>query len=345
MVHTDEGVDGPEGSAWLTHDRSSLHLSLAHREQLDSADERMIELLNADGRISNREIASEIDLTEVTVAARIRALIEKRVLGISAVFDWRAAGYLVDMWITIRVGGASVREVAREIADLARVHSVHIVFGETDIIVHAVMSDTSAAATFLAQDLRPIPGIDSVNPMMALRTSKYNVNFARMPIVRTEFSFPNPVVEMDDVDRDILSAIALDGRRSNRDIARELEVSDSTVRLRIRRLEQAGLLRISAQTDPYLTGKVDAWAYVRLEISGDQSKVVELLVKTPEVGVVAEVSDRYQLLILVIAKTRPALIDFVVNQLRTIPGVRSTQTCEIIHTQKLDYHWGRLNSS
>jgi DNA-binding Lrp family transcriptional regulator len=305
----------------------------------------MIELLNADGRISNREIASEIDLTEVTVAARIRALIEKRVLGISAVFDWRAAGYLVDMWITIRVGGASVREVAREIADLARVHSVHIVFGETDIIVHAVMSDTSAAATFLAQDLRPIPGIDSVNPMMALRTSKYNVNFARMPIVRTEFSFPNPVVEMDDVDRDILSAIALDGRRSNRDIARELEVSDSTVRLRIRRLEQAGLLRISAQTDPYLTGKVDAWAYVRLEISGDQSKVVELLVKTPEVGVVAEVSDRYQLLILVIAKTRPALIDFVVNQLRTIPGVRSTQTCEIIHTQKLDYHWGRLNSS
>ncbi|MGV9947892.1 Lrp/AsnC family transcriptional regulator [Rhodococcus aetherivorans] len=325
-----------------TADRSALNRSKLARETLDIADQQMIELLNDNGRISNRQIAAAVGLTEVTVAARIRALIDKRILGVSTVFDWRAAGYLFDVWVWICVGDRPVREVAAELAKQPSIHSVHIVFGNADIIIHALLAGNEEVADFLARDLRPIPGIDRIYPALALRTFKYNVNFARMPIEPTHFDFPSPVVELDDMDRAILAALALDGRRSNRDLARELEMSDSTVRLRIRRMEQAGLLRIAGQTDPYLTKAADAWTYVGLEVSGDSSSVARSLAERPEVGIVAEVSGPFQLLVLVITAERSSLIEFVLDQLRAQPGVRSSRSWEIINTTRLDYHWGRF---
>jgi DNA-binding Lrp family transcriptional regulator len=325
-----------------TADRSLLNSAQFPREQLDAADERIIELLHSNGRMANRDIAAEIGMTEVTVASRIRGLVEKRILGVSTIFDWRAAGYLADVWIWVSVGDRPVREVAAEIANLSNVHSTHIVFGDSDIVVHALMPDFDAVAQFLAQELRPIPGIDHINPTTTLRTLRYNVNFARMPIEPTHFDFPAPAIELDQIDHKILGAVALDGRRSNRDLARELDVSDSTVRLRIRRMERSGLLRISGQTDPYLTGKVDAWAFVGLEISGDSSITADQLVDLPEIGIIAEVSGRYQLLLLVITADRPSLIGFVLDRLRSQPGVRSSRIWEIVHTERLDYHWGRF---
>jgi DNA-binding Lrp family transcriptional regulator len=324
-----------------TRDRAVLNEVGFAREQLDSADKWMVEMLNADGRVSNRDLAAAVGLTEVTVAARVRSLIDKRILGVSTVFDWKKAGFLVDLWIQVFVRGRSVRDVAADIAKLTQTHGVLVVFGDPDIVVHALLPDNAAAARFLSEDLKPIPGISGIEATSTLHTEKYNVNFARMPISATEFDFPAPVVALDETDHGVLAAIAVDGRRSNRDIARELGVSDSTVRLRIKRMEAANLLRISGQTDPYLTGMVDSWALISVETVGDTSLVAKELARLQEVGIVAEVTGSHQLLLLVIARDRPALIEFVSRHLNSAPTVWSSRTWEIIHTEKLDYHWGR----
>ncbi|MGV9947890.1 Lrp/AsnC family transcriptional regulator [Rhodococcus aetherivorans] len=325
-----------------TRDRAALNRVGFAKEQLDDTDRCIVELLNADGRVSNRDLAAAVRLTEATVAARIRSLIDKRILGITTVFDWQKAGFLVDMWVQVFVGGRLARDVAADIAKLAQTHCVLVVFGEPDVVVHALLPDHDAAARFIAEDLKPIEGVVGVDSTLTLRMEKYNVNFARMPISATEFDFPAPVIELDDTDRRVLSAIAADGRRSNREIARELGVSDSTVRLRIKRMEAANLLRISGQTDPYLTGQVDAWALVCLETVGDTRLLAKLLAAFHEVGIVAELAGTHQLLLLVITVDRPALIEFVSQRLHGSPMVLSSRTWEILHTEKLDYHWGRL---
>ena len=56
--------------------------------------------------------------------------------------------------------------------------------------------------------------------------------------------------EFDDTDRAILRALQEDGRRSFRAIARGVGVSEGTVRTRVRRIEEAGALRILAFVDP-----------------------------------------------------------------------------------------------
>src|SRR5262249_48097436 len=57
-------------------------------------------------------------------------------------------------------------------------------------------------------------------------------------------------VQPDILDRQIITLLRSDGRRSNREIARRLDVPEATVRYRVRRLTESGVLKISASVDP-----------------------------------------------------------------------------------------------
>jgi Lrp/AsnC family transcriptional regulator for asnA, asnC and gidA len=64
----------------------------------------------------------------------------------------------------------------------------------------------------------------------------------------------DPLATLDTLDRAILAALQVDGRRPFRVIARDLDVSEGTVRTRVRRLEESGVLRILAFVDPLKLG-------------------------------------------------------------------------------------------
>ena len=51
---------------------------------------------------------------------------------------------------------------------------------------------------------------------------------------------------MDKIDRNIVSALAQNGRLSNREIAKWLSVSEATVPRRLKRLKDDGLIKITA---------------------------------------------------------------------------------------------------
>ena len=60
--------------------------------------------------------------------------------------------------------------------------------------------------------------------------------------------------EVDAVDRQLLRLLRDDGRRPNAEIARALGVSEHTVRKRLDRLRDKGVLRIIGLLDPAATG-------------------------------------------------------------------------------------------
>lgn len=304
---------------------------------------QIIELLTADGRVSNRAISKRVGLTEATVAARIRNLSDRHVLGISTVFDWVAAGFTWDLWLAIEVEGRSVVDVANDIAARDDVHAVLIVFGAADIFVHMLMHDRKTVIASLANGIRGIKGVHNIVADVSLETLKYAVNFARLPVASSKPVFPAPVVPLDDLDMAIVAALLADGRQSNREIARQLGVSDGTVRVRLRRMHDAGLLRICGQTDPYLTGRIGAWAFVGVDVAGSRvRRLTELLAAMPEVLILTMTSGVHDLLLFVVAPTRNALEDVVLRQIRALSGVRKTTTSEVIRTIKFDFKWGRL---
>ena len=268
---------------------------------------------------------------------------ERRILGISAIFDWEAAGYKWDVRLYVDVEGRPITEVAERLASLPSVRWVMLVFGIADIVVHAQLSDRDASVDFLTREVAATDGVRRVAVDVNLEVLKYAINFARVPVPRSALEFPAPVVELDELDYSIIEAVVADGRQSNREIARQLGTSDGTVRIRLRRLEEAGLMRISGQTDPYVTGEVAAWAYVGIDVYGTSLREVgAALVAMPEILILTVSSGRHDLVALVVASHRSVLIDVILGDIRAIEGVRATDTSEIIRTVKLDYQWARL---
>src|SRR3954447_25526083 len=96
---------------------------------------------------------------------------------------------------------------------------------------------------------------------------------------------PETVVHLrlDDLDRSIITELQNDGRRSFREIARSIGVSEATVRTRVRRLDEAGALRIVAFADPLKLGNAElALLFLRVANNRHDAVIAELE-RLPEV--------------------------------------------------------------
>lgn len=310
--------------------------------RLDDADLRIIDTLVLDGRANSRSMTSFTGLTEETIASRIRSLIDRDIIGITAVFDWWAAGYHWDLFVAIECGDGPVRPVVDTLVALDEVISISTVFGPVDLVVHALCHDRRELLTLLTSKLTQIDGIRSMRVMLTLDTVKFFHQFAWVPLAPMPLHFPDPAVELTDLDYSIINALVKNGRVSNREIGRALGVADGTVRTHLRRLESGGLLRVCAQVHPLTSGLVTARAFVGITVSGvDTAVLAKELARIAEVVCISLTSGHFDLFCYVLTRSRPRLIELVAEEIRPLTGVRSTQTWEVIDSAKHISHWAR----
>jgi len=130
------------------------------------------------------------------------------------------------------------------------------------------------------------------------------------------------LIELDDTDYAIIELLRRDGRMPYRAIARELGVTEATVRARVRRLEESNTMRVVAVTD------IEAAGYGMLLAIGVQVEnrspeaVARDLAAIPEVFSVNVVVGAHDVEILVVAKDQAALDELIGGQLAGTPGVR-----------------------
>jgi Lrp/AsnC family transcriptional regulator for asnA, asnC and gidA len=130
------------------------------------------------------------------------------------------------------------------------------------------------------------------------------------------------LVELDDTDHAIIDLLRGDGRMPYRAIARQVGVTEATVRSRVRRLEASNTMRVVAVTD------IEAAGYGMLLAIGVQVEnrapeaVARDLAEIPEVFSVNVVVGAHDVEILVVAEDQDALDDLIGGQLAGTPGVR-----------------------
>ncbi|HWM89100.1 MAG TPA: Lrp/AsnC family transcriptional regulator [Kofleriaceae bacterium] len=102
-----------------------------------------------------------------------------------------------------------------------------------------------------------------------------------MKRLRSSFSHPAGI---DAVDAKLLRLLEKSSRTSTADLARALGMAPPSVAERIRRLEEAGVIRrFTVEVDPAALGYALA-AYVRIRpASGQISRIVELVATIPEI--------------------------------------------------------------
>jgi Lrp/AsnC family transcriptional regulator, regulator for asnA, asnC and gidA len=146
--------------------------------------------------------------------------------------------------------------------------------------------------------------------------------------------------EVSELDKRIIEHLQADGRRPFTQIALELGVSEAAVRARTNRLIARGILQVVGVTDPLKLGFHQmAMVGVRCE-SNRLVAVAEELAAMPEVDYVVITAGTYDLLIETVCEDNEGLLKFLAERLRTIDGVRETETFVYLRLVKQTYQWG-----
>ena len=141
---------------------------------IDEIDANILNLLQADARISNAEVARQVGLTPSATLERVRKLTESGfVRGYHGCVDPKAAGLGLLAFIAVRAEDLrDPRAIAQRLADVPEVLEVHNVAGDDCYIVKLRASDTEDLGRLLNDRIRTIPGIRSTRTTIVLETFK-----------------------------------------------------------------------------------------------------------------------------------------------------------------------------
>ncbi len=136
---------------------------------------------------------------------------------------------------------------------------------------------------------------------------------------------------MDRMDKKIIACLVEDGRKSNNEIARLLKISEGTVRNRIRRLTDSGLLKIVGMTAPdALPDQELVLIGVKVAVSKDLTDIAEKISRLPEVQAASITTGRYDIMVEALLKVKSGPIDFLYGSLSRIQGITATETFMIM---------------
>ena len=143
---------------------------------------------------------------------------------------------------------------------------------------------------------------------------------------------------LDDVGKAILRQLQQDGRRSYTAIGAAVGLSEAAVRQRVRALVDSGVLQIVAVADPITLG-FGVMAMVGVAVSGDAREAAETISRIVEVDYCVLTSGRYDLQLELVCRDNEHLLSVINDRIRTVPGVRETETsiCLRVHKQTYDY--------
>jgi Lrp/AsnC family transcriptional regulator for asnA, asnC and gidA len=146
-------------------------------------------------------------------------------------------------------------------------------------------------------------------------------------------------IELDATDDAIIALLRQDGRMPYRAIARELGITEATVRARVRRLEESNTMRVVAVTDIEAAGFGMLLA-VGVQVEGRSPEAVARdLAGIPEVFSVNVVVGAQDIEILVVARDQEALGRMMTDCLAAVPGVRRLTPALAVDVLKNQPDW------
>ena len=117
-----------------------------------------------------------------------------------------------------------------------------------------------------------------------------------------------------------------DGKKSFKEIAKELSIAENTVRIRANKLIEEGILKISGLVDPeFLPGHMTVIVGIRLKIM-DAITMAEKLSRLKGVIFASVVTGRYDIIMVVSLNENFGLTEFFKNELDPVKNVQSAET-------------------
>jgi Lrp/AsnC family transcriptional regulator, leucine-responsive regulatory protein len=144
----------------------------------DAIDARILAALQADGRLSNVELAERVGLSPSPCLRRVKLLEESGVIeGYRARLGRAKLGLGLTVFVGIKVDGhrdANANALQETMRRLPEVVACHLVSGEADFLLEVVVPDLAHYETFLVGTLLKMPMVKDIRSNFAIRTVKAN---------------------------------------------------------------------------------------------------------------------------------------------------------------------------
>lgn len=148
-------------------------MTQAARDEIDDA---ILAELQADGRLSNADLARRVGLSPAGTHARVRRLERDGVIAkYVALLDRELAGFDLLCFISVGLrahGHDDVERFRTAVADAPEVLEVHHVTGEYDYVLRVALRNRRDLERFLLDRLNVIPGIARIQTSLVVRELK-----------------------------------------------------------------------------------------------------------------------------------------------------------------------------
>ena len=144
--------------------------------KLDPIDRKILAELQADGRMTNVELASRVGISAPPCLRRVRTLEEQGYIrGYHASVDARALGFEVQVFAMVGLQSQAEADLVafeERCKSWSLVRECHMLNGEVDFILKCVAPDLSTFQRFLTESLTSAPNVASVKTSLVIRDAK-----------------------------------------------------------------------------------------------------------------------------------------------------------------------------
>ena len=152
-------------------------------KQLDHTDQKILELLQKDGRMTVKELSERLNLSTTPIFERIKKLERNGIIDhYTAVLNLEKIGKKFTAFAHISLKDHSkvkVEEFVQKITALSEVMECHYVTGGFDFIIKILVDDMDRYKEFMIERLFDIPNIGKIESFLSLEARK-NTSFIQL---------------------------------------------------------------------------------------------------------------------------------------------------------------------
>ena len=151
-------------------------------EELDSRDIRLLQLLQHDSKVTNKELADKVGMSVTAVYERIHGLEQRGIIRrYVALVDRESIGKNLLAFTIVKVkehSKTALRGFEREAVKFAEVMECYQLTGQSDFLLKVASRDMKEYNSFLMDRLATLPNISGVETMFVLSEGKVETAYA-----------------------------------------------------------------------------------------------------------------------------------------------------------------------
>lgn len=134
---------------------------------IDEIDERILDTLERDGRLSLRQVAEAVHISRANAHARVKRLTDNGIItGFSATIDPVARGFGTSAYITANLRQADWRSIRERLRQLPGIAHIALVGGEFDVVMLVRARDNADLRRLVLDEILNIDGVTSTRTLL-----------------------------------------------------------------------------------------------------------------------------------------------------------------------------------